>query len=277
MRAGFAVALMSMMLIVTACTNEGSPPRSPSTEGSALDRSVVVRRGTLESIVVVPGRVVANPTFPLSVDAAGTLTRTRGLGNGVEAGQALGEIGEKSITAEHQVHIQKWLVEEGQYVVAHSPVVLVQYSGFGISATVPPDQLHRIYASPASARANVESGPGGVNCSLVPGRILEEADGESSAGNNLPVLCLLPPDADVVDGLPAQVGLAAGRVEDALLLPMSAVLGSAQRGQVALLDAQGDPSTVEVELGISDGVNIQIVSGLEEGDRVASRAPKLVP
>ncbi len=37
---------------------------------------------------------------------------------------------------------------------------------------------------------------------------------------------------------------------------------------------EAEPSKIDVELGLSDGLNVEIVSGLSEGDEVVQRPPK---
>jgi multidrug efflux pump subunit AcrA (membrane-fusion protein) len=59
-----------------------------------------------------------------------------------------------------------------------------------------------------------------------------------------------------------------------LVLPVSAVQGDTQHGVVNRVE-NGVLSQVPVGLGITDGVRIEITSGLAEGDEVTSFAPGL--
>jgi hypothetical protein len=134
--------------------------------------------------------------------------------------------------------------------------------------------LYRIYgAMPVVAKANINGGPSGVTCTLV-----ATSDGDTAPAlpddGYRPSLCLLPLDVDVVAALPAKVGLPTASKQGVLALPVSAVSGSADRGEVSVV--QGSKTRrVKVELGISDGAYVEIVSGLDAGETVLARAPGL--
>ncbi len=72
-------------------------------------------------------------------------------------------------------------------------------------------------------------------------------------------------------GMTANVQIALGQVENALLIPAMAVTRASGRNQVLVpnaSDPKGEPEAVPVEIGLSDGVNTQIVKGLNLGDKV---------
>jgi RND family efflux transporter MFP subunit len=72
-------------------------------------------------------------------------------------------------------------------------------------------------------------------------------------------------------GMTANVKLQVGQAANALLVPAMAVQQVGAGYQVLTPnseDPQGQPKAVAVEIGLSDGVNTQIVSGLKVGDKV---------
>jgi macrolide-specific efflux system membrane fusion protein len=72
-------------------------------------------------------------------------------------------------------------------------------------------------------------------------------------------------------GMTANVQIAVGQVENALLVPAMAIQKVSGRTQVLVPDASAPtaaPVAVPVEVGLSDGVNTQIVKGLNAGDKV---------
>jgi HlyD family secretion protein len=75
-------------------------------------------------------------------------------------------------------------------------------------------------------------------------------------------------------GMTASVDIQAERIVDALLLPVSAARFLNGQQVVYILNAQGQPQPVPVELGISAGEYSQVLSGdLKEGDRVVLNPP----
>ena len=75
-------------------------------------------------------------------------------------------------------------------------------------------------------------------------------------------------------GLAAKIQLTAGAAADVLLLPTTAVLGSADTG-IAFRPAAdgGDPEEVPIELGLTDGTMVEVRAGLAEGDQVLQFVP----
>jgi RND family efflux transporter MFP subunit len=72
-------------------------------------------------------------------------------------------------------------------------------------------------------------------------------------------------------GMTANVKIATGQAQNALLVPAMAVQRASSGYQVLVPDAtgaQGTPTAVTVEIGLSDGVNTQITKGLNLGDKV---------
>lgn len=82
--------------------------------------------------------------------------------------------------------------------------------------------------------------------------------------------------AGLTDGLPGRLGITIAREKDTLTVPITAVSGVVGRGKVALLQGE-TPVTTDVELGITDGINIEVISGLSEGDAVLLYGPTLTP
>jgi HlyD family secretion protein len=71
-------------------------------------------------------------------------------------------------------------------------------------------------------------------------------------------------------GMTSNVQIQVGQATNALLVPALAVqqVGGAYQVLVANDDPQGQPKAVTVEVGLTDGVNTQIVRGLNVGDKV---------
>ena len=87
----------------------------------------------------------------------------------------------------------------------------------------------------------------------------------------------MPGDQVVFAGLPATMDLALGQVDDALVVPVTAVQGGAGTGNVWVDAGDGaEPEERPVELGVNDGTMVEVVSGLEEGESIRQFVPGFV-
>ncbi|MBN1621819.1 MAG: efflux RND transporter periplasmic adaptor subunit [Endomicrobiales bacterium] len=75
-------------------------------------------------------------------------------------------------------------------------------------------------------------------------------------------------------GMTATVDVIAEKRDDALLLPAEAVLGRGERNFVFVKDKESGRKRTPVETGITDGKNIEIVSGINDDDIVLIRGKK---
>ena len=69
-------------------------------------------------------------------------------------------------------------------------------------------------------------------------------------------------------GMTTENTITVARAEDVLLVPIIAVQNRDGQRSVQVLGAQGQPEARAVEIGLSDGVRVEIKSGLKEGERV---------
>lgn len=80
-------------------------------------------------------------------------------------------------------------------------------------------------------------------------------------------------DTKIRPGMKAQVKLAAKKGDEVLVVPAGAVAG----GKVRVKGKDGKPQEREVKVGRSDGQQVEILSGLEEGEEIVTAAPKTQP
>jgi membrane fusion protein, multidrug efflux system len=77
----------------------------------------------------------------------------------------------------------------------------------------------------------------------------------------------------VFAGMGASMAIEAGRSDDVLVVPITAVQGSVQTGNVWVLGDDGAPAQRQVTLGLSDGDQIEVRDGLTEGESVLQFVP----
>ncbi|GII96862.1 peptidoglycan-binding protein [Sinosporangium siamense] len=100
-----------------------------------------------------------------------------------------------------------------------------------------------------------------------------EGAGAGTTDTTIPVLIDLdrPQDVQKLDNAPVRVEITVGGVKDALIVPVTSVIGRAAGGfAVERVRADGRREIVPVELGLFDNVSgrVQVTGALAEGDRV---------
>lgn len=177
----------------------------------------------------------------------------------------------------------------GQTVAIGDAVGSVAPPSFSVSATLPAEQQYRLIHRPTEGTVTVTGGPApfvctGLSITTPPATAAEAAPNSPSApgggggggggGSTTTVRCAVPAEVTVFAGLKADVTISAGRAENVLTVPTTAVKGSAEKGIVYVPDAKGgSPAEVAVTLGLTDGTSVEVTSGLKEGDSVLQFVP----
>lgn len=124
----------------------------------------------------------------------------------------------------------------------------------------PADQAYRLVEPPVGVKARILGGPSGFDCAW--GGLGVGPDG------NTTMRCEVPRDITVVAGLRATMVVQMEPPKQAPGLPLTAVRGTAEQGQVVVVHDGGSAEIRDVTLGVSDGINIEITGGLQPGERV---------
>ncbi len=159
----------------------------------------------------------------------------------------------------------------------------VQPPTFSATASLTPDQMYRIQEEPDSATITIKNGPAPFECGSL--EIItpqtapkntgqENPTGEGGGASGIQARCVVPENQKVFAGLQVTMDIVAGQATDVLTLPASAVEGRYQKGYVYVPgDDPNSPQKVEVQLGITDGMRVQIVSGIEANQEVLEFIP----
>lgn len=162
---------------------------------------------------------------------------------------------------------------------------------FSISGSLTTAQQFRLMGKPTTATGTVTNGPAPFSCQNVklsntevpanapaanaqdPG--IMPGSGAATESGTGQVSCAIPTDVAVFPGLGATINLTAGEAKDVLTLPLTAVKGSVQNGVVWIPSVDGSAAPVEREvvLGLNDGSQVEIASGLAEGEQVLEFVP----
>ena len=86
------------------------------------------------------------------------------------------------------------------------------------------------------------------------------------------------PEQQLRPGTTAQIAITAQTIKDALVVPTAALLNAkADAAQVMVVDGQSQASSRDVKIGIQNGEQVQIVSGLKPGEVVVTQGAYGLP
>lgn len=161
-----------------------------------------------------------------------------------------------------------------QSLGADEVVATIDAGEYFVSGDVPPTQLYRLLELPDEAEVTITDGPAPFNCTGL--RLAPQGGGESGEPSTS-LRCDIPTDVRVFPSLPATITLITDSATDVVVLPVTAVQGRFESGSVWVVDASDEPVETPVELGLTDGFQIEIVSGLNPGDQVLEFVPSQQP
>lgn len=178
-------------------------------------------------------------------------------------------------------------------------VVSIRLDTFRATGAIEPVDQYRLLNMPRSARVAITGGPKPFSCGdLAIGDPATDAgtstgtgeegefdpegyrepgmEGEGGEGGGASITCRVPEDVRVFDGLSMTMSINAGRAEDVLIVPITAVRGLVGTGTVWVVE-NGEPTERRVRLGLSDGQVVEIRKGLKEGEEVLEFVPGASP
>jgi hypothetical protein len=229
-----------------------------------------VTAGDIRAVLSLDAEVVTRPSYGVPAPEPGRFDPAVIEGMKIEAGDVLGVMEDGSeILAPSGGTVVKVEAARDETIPAGISVVTLESHGFGLRAPVTGADRYRLaeITAETSARASIVEGPGNFACSVL--------GGPQNSTEGLEVLCAPPEDLRLFDGLRGILVIDLEHRADTLVLPLSAVAGSAESGAVTVIDESGKESVRKVVLGVSDGSRIEILKGLMEGETVASDSPEI--
>lgn len=287
-----AVALVKLAFFGDAASTEATG-QVPTAQLS--DPEVEVARGTVRNDVVLQGTVSADPAVASRATLTGEVREvTVKVGDQVGGDTVVARIRAETANADG-TPLVRWATVTagasgtvsaltalvGQQVAVGDTLASIAPPTFSVNAAIAPEQQYRLLQMPGEAQVLVTGGPGEFACGGLGITTQLQTVGESGAGasgdgatSGATLHCSVPGDVTVFSGLGARVTIPAGVADDVLVLPTTAVEGQAGVGTVFRPSADGgDPEPVSVTLGMTDGQQVEITSGLDEGDVVLQFVP----
>lgn len=302
-----AIAVALVKLAFYPDTAADSHPAQPT--GVIVEPQIPVTLGTINNDVTLPGTVSADPAVAVKATAIGTVDeifvasgqpvtqndkiydiRVETVQEPVETTDADGNVTitqPKPLVAFAKVLapisgiLSSLSVIHGQGVAVGDATGQVAPPSYSVSGALNPAQQYRLLTKPSEASVAIENGPAPFTCTdLTISTPLAGAGsgGDPGAGggtgmSGTTVTCAIPAEVTAFSGLAVQITIAAGVVENVLVVPTTAVKGSAETGIVWFVLPDGGTEERPVTLGMTDGINVQLVDGLVEGDLIKQFVP----
>ena len=180
-------------------------------------------------------------------------------------------------------------VIKDQETTVGTSIASISTGTYSATGTISAAQQYQLTQAPTSATLTLQSGPAPFACNNLKigtgtasaptnstAAPKDTTDASSGDGTTVQVRCAVPADKKVFPGLKATISIAVGEAKGALTVPLTAVQGNYATGKVWLVPDPTKPTkTVEttVKLGINDGNQIVVTSGLKEGDSILQFVP----
>ncbi|MEO8527751.1 MAG: hypothetical protein ABI435_01600 [Pseudolysinimonas sp.] len=284
--AAIAVALIKLAFFGASTAAAGGDVPT----GEVVDPQVTVMLGTVSNDVVLSGTVSADDAVPIKAPLDGIATVDVGVGEVVAAGQQIGSIkgtnaSGRAITVAVDAPVAGTIsaltVVTNQNVTAGAAWANIAPPGFYVTASVQPVDRYRLITAPTEAQVTVSGGPAPFTCTNLTvttplagsGSSDPSGDPNGAAAPGTTARCVVPADVTVFPDLVAQLTISAGISENVLIVPVTSVLGAAESGVVYVVKDDGTTEERQVTLGLSDGVNVEVTSGLTEGELVLQFVP----
>jgi macrolide-specific efflux system membrane fusion protein len=285
-----AIALALVKLAFFSGAISATDTTFPSAQVSEPESVVAI--GTITNDVSVAATVVADAAAPMKATLAGEVRKimvTRG--QNVEASTPVLSVRSETVsdaglpvvktvvvTAGSAGTITSLPVIVGQLVAVGEVVGDVSPPTFSVSGSIAPELQYRLLNKPTEAKVVITGGPApftctGLSISTVLSSSSDSTGASSGTGSGTTVRCAIPSGVTVFAGLAAKLVISGGVAKDVLIVPVTAVEGSAGTGTVYALKPDGSSEKHDVTLGLTDGTNVQILTGLTKDEKVLQFVP----
>jgi hypothetical protein len=303
-------AVIAAALVKIAFTGaELDAPDALQPTGQVTESVIEVGTGTVTNTVTVPASVVADAPVEVRATARGTVSRVLVEDGTVAAGAdvlrvRLEEPREPKVSVDPQTGVETVTerspkvtvttvaapvtgtldvtVLEDQEVAVGDVIGTVSPGTLSVQGTLSADQQYRLVGAKGEAQVTLRGGPAPFTCTglTIGGPPAGTADpgapepADPAAASTGTVRCAVPAEVTAFAGLGAEIAITNGDAADVVVVPISAVLGSAQTGKVWVVPTDGaEAQEREVALGLTDGAQVQVTEGLTAGDRILEFTP----
>lgn len=279
-------AAIAAALVKIAFFPDVTEALEPAEPGAVItEPQVSVERGTVANDIQLSGMVAADAAVPAKATTEGKIRSIKvSQGKTVKKGDVLVVIWTEMPRDDGSSWIRESVVKApAKGVVSSLPFVVNQFvsigdtvaqiapSSYHVTGTLQPELLYRLVEQPTEATVTIPNGPAPFTCSKLV--ITTPLAGDENVGSGPTVTCRVPSDVRVFPGLLADLTIAGSIADNVLVVPTTAVEGLADTGNVYFVLPDGSTELRPVVLGINDGVMVEIIEGLAEGDLILQFIP----
>lgn len=270
-------SILFLVFTLSACSAIGQTDENNLTDSAtSAEKTVSVVRGTITPTVSTQTTIVPAVPFIISSPENGIFNSAVELEEKITAGQIIGTVNGKELKSPVDGTITS-IAPSNESVPSNYPVAIVQYTGFALN--VEADNFLSTLPEYAELKAKLQVYDGVGPTDMI--AVVSPAADENAFTGIVPqkgiLQCLISQTVDVKSGQSATVVITATTRNDVLILPLSVIAGRQGTGLVTVITPNGERVETKVTLGVTDGANIEILSGLEEGDVVSATPPNLDP
>lgn len=270
-------SILFLVFTLSACSAIGQTDENNLTDSAtSAEKTVSVVRGTITPTVSTQTTIVPAVPFIISSPENGIFNSAVELEEKITAGQIIGTVNGKELKSPVDGTITS-IAPSNESVPSNYPVAIVQYTGFALN--VEADNFLSTLPEYAELKAKFQVYDGVGPTDMI--AVVSPAADENAFTGIVPqkgiLQCLISQTVDVKSGQSATVVITATTRNDVLILPLLVIAGRQGTGLVTVITPNGERVETKVTLGVTDGANIEILSGLEEGDVVSATPPNLDP
>lgn len=270
-------SILFLVFTLSACSAIGQTDENNLTDSAtSAEKTVSVVRGTITPTVSTQTTIVPAVPFIISSPENGIFNTAVELEEKITAGQIIGTVNGKELKSPVDGTVTS-IAPSNESVPSNYPVAIVYYTGFALN--VEADNFLSTLPEYAELKAKFQVYDGVGPTDMI--AVVSPAADENAFTGIVPqegiLQCLISQTVDVKSGQSATVVITATTRNDVLILPLSVIAGRQGTGLVTVITPNGERVETKVTLGVTDGANIEILSGLEEGDVVSATPPNLDP
>lgn len=270
-------SILFLVFTLSACSAIGQTDENNLTDSAtSAEKTVSVVRGTITPTVSTQTTIVPAVPFIIFSPENGIFNTAVELEEKITAGQIIGTVNGKELKSPVDGTITS-IAPSNESVPSNYPVAIVYYTGFALN--VEADNFLSTLPEYAELKAKFQVYDGVGPTDMI--AVVSPAADENAFTGIVPqegiLQCLISQTVDVKSGQSATVVITATTRNDVLILPLSVIAGRQGTGLVTVITPNGERVETKVTLGVTDGANIEILSGLEEGDVVSATPPNLDP